>query len=107
MTPAKNYVYYLIDPRTKEVKYVGKTKNPPSRYKQHITKLDKTMTPKKRWLLELRSKGLMPKMIIAQEVNGEGRDEEQYHLNRHKDTALNIHNPEKGAKSRSWDEIEK
>ena len=86
MTKEKNYVYYLIDPRTKEVKYVGKTKNPPSRFKQHIKKLDKTMTPKKKWLLELRAKGLQPKMIIAQEVNGDGRAEEQYHLDRHKDT---------------------
>lgn len=105
MTAKKNHVYYLIDPRTNEVKYVGKTKNPKSRYKQHITKLDKTMTPKKRWLLELRSKGLQPKMIIAQTVNGDGRQEEQYHLNKHKGTALNIHNPEKGAPSRSMDEI--
>jgi len=106
MSKPKNYVYYLVDPRTKEVKYVGKTKNPMSRFKQHMTKLDKTSTPKKRWLQELFAKGMKPKMIIAQEVNGEGREEEQYHLDRHRDTALNIHNPRKGAPSRSREEIE-
>lgn len=105
MTATKDYIYYLKDPRTNEVKYVGKTKRPKARFKQHITKLDKTMTPKKKWLLELRSKGLIPKMTIAQEVIGDGRKAEQFHLNKHKDTALNIHNPEKGAPSRNWDEI--
>jgi predicted GIY-YIG superfamily endonuclease len=106
MTPKQNHVYYLVDPRNNEVKYVGKTKNPKSRYKQHITKLDKTMTPKKQWLMELFAKGLQPKMIIAETVNGEGRIEEQAHLDKHKSTALNIHNPGKGVASRSRDEIQ-
>lgn len=106
MNKGKNYIYYLVDPRTKEVKYVGKTKNPGARYKQHMSKLDKTMTPKKRWLLDLFSKGLKPKMTIAMVVDIDGREEEQYHLDKHKDTALNIHNPRKGEASRSWDEIE-
>ncbi len=105
MSKAINYVYYLTDPRTNEVKYVGKTKNPKARFKQHITKLDKTMTPKKKWLLELASKGMKPKMMIAMEVRGEGREEEQYHLDRHRDTALNIHNPRRGQASRKLDEI--
>ena len=40
------YIYALVDPITKDVKYVGKSKKPKSRYTQHIKKLDKTGTPK-------------------------------------------------------------
>ena len=99
------YVYYLRCPLTDQVKYVGKTKNPKTRYKQHINKLDKTSTPKRRWLILLFSKGLQPKMEIAVKVNGDARQQEQEHLDKHKATALNIHNPKKGAKSRNIDEI--
>ena len=101
----KEYIYYLIDPRNNEVKYIGKTKTPKRRYRQHLKKLDRNATPKNLWLLELFKLKLAPKMIIAQEISGDGREAEQRHLDLHKTTALNIHNPRKGEKSRKTEEI--
>jgi hypothetical protein len=98
----KEFIYYLICPISNEVKYVGKTKNPKTRYNQHIKKLDKQETPKKMWLQDLFSKGLKPKLKIVEEINGDGRSLEQKHVTLNKNTILNIHNPEKGMKSNQW-----
>lgn len=95
----KEYIYYLICPIDNKVKYVGKTKHPELRYKQHIKKLDKTLTPKRKWLEMLHSKCLEPYMEIVEEVEDDGRNREQYHVTLNKDTVLNIHNPDKGRKS--------
>ena len=94
------YIYYLICPKTKEVKYVGKTKNPKKRYFQHIKKLDRSMTKKRIWLEMLFSENLAPILKIVEKCeNGNGREREQHHVTLNKETTLNIHNPEKGAKS--------
>lgn len=95
----KEYVYYLICPIDKQVKYVGKSKNPATRYKQHITKLDKLMTPKRAWLEMLFRRGLKPICEVVCECEGDARDMEQHHVTLHKETILNIHNPQKGQKS--------
>lgn len=100
------YIYALVDPITKDVKYVGKSKKPKSRYTQHIKKLDKTGTPKKQWLLSLFDKGLKPNMIILETVtDGTGREREQHFVTMHEATTLNIHNPSKGMKSRDTNEF--
>ena len=97
------FIYYLICPLTNEVKYVGKSKDPKKRYKQHINKLDKQETPKKKWLEILFEKKLLPIMKIVEEVeNGKGREREQFYCELNNKTILNIHNPEKGAKSNKW-----
>lgn len=95
----KEYIYYLICPKDGSVKYVGKTKDPKKRYKQHITKLDRLMTPKRIWLEGLFAEGLKPLCRIVEEVEGDARDREQYHVTLNEATILNIHNPSKGAKS--------
>jgi len=99
-------IYYLICPIDNKVRYVGKTKNPKARYKTHIKTLDKTNTPKKAWLENLFSKNLMPKLQIVQTVDNPetARELEQWHVDLHKETTLNIHNPSKGRGSNEWDE---
>ena len=93
------YIYFLICPIDKSVKYVGKSKNPKRRYKQHITKLDKLMTPKRKWLEMLFKNELLPVIEIIEKCESNGREREQFYVNKYLDTILNIHNPEKGAKS--------
>lgn len=97
----KTYIYYLRCPIEKTVKYVGATKNPKTRFKQHITKLDSLNTQKKIWLTMLFEKKLLPTMEIIDfaENETEGREKEQYYVDLHKNTILNIHNPAKGEKS--------
>jgi hypothetical protein len=99
------YIYYLIDPITDDVKYVGKSKKPKSRYNQHIKKLDKGQTPKRKWLQSLFDQGLKPRLKVVEEVDGNAREREQHHVTLHQNTILNIHNPEKGMASRDWNEI--
>lgn len=97
-----DYIYLLKCPLSGEVKYVGKTANPERRYKQHVKKLDKQMTPKRKWLEMLFAKNLKPIIEVIEKVDGDGRDREQFYVTKYKDTVLNIHNPEKGMKSNKW-----
>src|SRR5690606_31050931 len=96
------YIYALICPIEKVVKYIGNTKNPKSRYWQHVKKLDRQMTPKRIWLESLFKKNLLPEIQILAECETGDREMEQHYVNLHKATTLNIHNPEKGAKSNKW-----
>ncbi len=95
----KEYIYYLICPIDKTVKYVGKSKDPQKRYKQHITKLDRLMTPKRLWLEDLFRKGLKPICRVVEDCVGDAREREHYHVELNKKTVLNIHRPKKGEKS--------
>jgi len=94
------YIYFLIDPNTQDVKYVGKSKDPKKRFRQHIKKLDKSETPKKKWLLSLFEKKQIPVIKIIEKCEGNGRDREEFYFNKHIGTIVNIHNPGKGKKSR-------
>lgn len=98
----KEYVYYLICPIDNEVKYVGKSKKPKSRYNQHIKKLDKQLTPKRKWIEMLFSKSLLPTLKVVEEFEGDARHLEQKHVEINEKTILNIHNPGKGIKSKKW-----
>ena len=95
------YIYYLICPIDGKVRYVGKSSNPQRRYKQHITKLDRLLTPKRMWLESLFKKNLKPicKVVEKCDNDEQGRIREQFNVTLHKDTVLNIHSPEKGKKS--------
>jgi len=58
------YIYALIDPRTMDVRYVGKSNNPYRRYNRHLFESD--ATHKERWILSLRSDGFVPIMQIIE-----------------------------------------
>jgi hypothetical protein len=96
------YIYYLIDPNDKKVRYVGCSKNPKRRFYQHLHKLDVLHTDKRKWLESLFRNRQEPIMKVVKKCIGEeeAREQEQHHLDMHIETALNIHNPEKGAASR-------
>lgn len=98
----KEYIYYLICPIEKTVKYVGKSKYPKTRYNQHLKKLDIQLTPKRKWLELLISQNKKPILKIVEEVEIGARDLEQKHVEINKKTILNIHNPAKGIKSNKW-----
>ena len=65
----KVYIYTLEHPITKEVRYIGKTKNPKERFHNHCNRLHNEHTHKRNWINSLRSMGLKPKMNILDEVN--------------------------------------
>ena len=97
-----NYIYYLIDPITKIVRYVGNTKNPKSRYRQHLKDAEKKQnTEKQKWIIELKDKKMTPLMEIVKEIENdvEARKEEEKEVVKHIQTVFNIHMPGKGSKS--------
>jgi len=64
----RNLVYALVDPRTAEVRYVGKTIRGVERIREHTqsSSLDREETYKARWIRSLRRDGLAPVIRILE-----------------------------------------
>jgi hypothetical protein len=62
------YIYTLSDPRTNEVRYVGKTNNPVQRRSAHGVLTREVKSKKKSWIKKLKSLGLKPVFEIIEEV---------------------------------------
>lgn len=58
----KTFIYTLEDPRTKEIRYIGKSDNIEKRIKSHITR------SKKRKLIQIAGFTLYQKMVINQKL---------------------------------------
>ena len=96
------YVYQLIDPEDKQVRYVGKSTHPKSRFKTHIAESrERQNTEKKKWIYGLLSKGMQPVLAIVAEFREESaaREKESEECHKHKGTIYNLHDPKKGAKA--------
>lgn len=65
----KTFIYTLSDPRTNEVRYVGKTNNLNYRLKKHIKESKNKQTHKEKWIDSLIFKGLLPIIEILDVVN--------------------------------------
>lgn len=63
------YIYVLEDPITKNIRYVGKTKNPKMRFHNHCNKQHNVKSHKRNWINSLKNKGLKPIMSIIDEVS--------------------------------------
>jgi len=60
-----HFIYTLTDPRTKVIRYVGKTNNPSVRLALHLS--EKRGTHKNNWIHQLSSLGLRPIMDVIEE----------------------------------------
>lgn len=58
------FIYSLSDPRTGEVRYVGKAFDVTRRFYGHLC--DKTNTPKTAWIKSLKRQGLKPQIVVVQ-----------------------------------------
>ena len=65
----KTFIYTLEDPRTKEIRYIGKSDNIEKRIKSHITRSKKKKTYLDCWIYSLLENGYKPKIEILDEVN--------------------------------------
>jgi hypothetical protein len=70
--PGRNeyvFIYALIDPRTLEVRYVGKSNDPDIRYNDHCSPRKRDFDGIKfRWIRELSELGLKPKLEVYHRV---------------------------------------
>lgn len=76
-------IYLLIDPRTDEIRYVGKTEQKlSSRISAHIA--DKTLCHRTNWLAELKCAGLRPVGVTIETIEGEWpwQQEERYWISK-------------------------
>lgn len=68
------YIYALLDPDTKEIRYIGKANDPENRLAQHVyhcwyeVGTPSTDTPKEAWIRSLRQQNKQPDMEILEEV---------------------------------------
>lgn len=74
-------IYALVDPRTDEVRYIGKTTDFVRRLRRHRT--EQGRTPRHYWLASLRAQGLEPQGIVLEVVQESQWDEREQHWIRH------------------------
>lgn len=72
-----NYIYTLTDPKTNDIRYIGKTNNLNRRYKRHICRytLINENTLKSKWILSLLEDGSSPLMDVIDDGNDEDIDD--------------------------------
>jgi len=91
------YIYMLICPIEQKVRYVGSSKNPKNRFRQHIKDAQKNRTQKQKWILSLKARMDLPIMKIVNKCDDDifalKLEEETMLL--HIDDVYNIHMPDK------------
>lgn len=87
------YIYTLSDPRTNEIRYVGKSDNPLNRLNEHIRKAKYSHTHKNNWINLLIKMNIKPIIEIIDIVNiGECDFWEQYWIDTFKIWGFNLTN---------------
>ena len=64
----KVFIYGLVDPRTNEIRYVGKTNDLKRRFAYHLCCKDDIGSHRYNWIQGLRKKNLKPERIIIEDV---------------------------------------
>lgn len=62
------HIYVLIDPRTDEIRYVGKANNVSQRYKAHLNRARKHQVHKTNWIQALAKENLKPVIQVIDTV---------------------------------------
>jgi hypothetical protein len=61
-----DYIYALVDPRTHNIHYVGKARNPEERLRWHLK--DDRNCARVKWIEELRAEGFCPLIAVLEVV---------------------------------------
>lgn len=65
---ATTFIYALLEPSSKKIRYLGKSVNPKERFAHHLVPANPPRTHKECWISGLRSKGSRPILEILDEV---------------------------------------
>lgn len=99
------HIYTLSDPRTGEVRYVGKAFNVKSRLRQHLKpRADQRRTPNTSWLVSLRRAGVEPVLTVI-ETCGEDvwAERERHHIAAFRAAGVKLNNLADGGNQPSCD----
>ncbi len=69
----KTTIYALRDPHNGQVRYVGRTRHPKDRERQHVHDKVVSNTPCGRWLAELRGNSVLPEFVILETMSSESQ----------------------------------
>ncbi len=72
MTNRLAYIYALVDPRNGEIRYVGKSVDPPSRLRAHLK--SEHNTGKHAWFADLERHGYEPRLVIVWSCRDDPRE---------------------------------
>jgi hypothetical protein len=73
-------IYYLSDPRTDAVRYVGKANNSSERLKGHIRDSYRRHTAVYGWIQELLALGMVPIVSVVESGIGRWQEREKVHI---------------------------
>lgn len=65
----KVYIYGLVDKLKNELKYIGKSINPQTRYRKHLQDSNKKISYKDKWINSLLENNNKPELLIIDEVD--------------------------------------
>lgn len=89
MNDKTHYIYGLVDPGKNEVRYVGRTKDPAKRLRDHCNR--KCGWVMWQWVVSIRPE--KPRMIILEECSEEqAEDREHFWINVYKAVGANLLN---------------
>jgi hypothetical protein len=85
-------IYALKDPRTDEIRYVGRTVNLRKRFGGHLALSQSTESHKSRWLRLLLSKGVRPVLVTLEVGNGDSGEAERRWISEFRAAGCNLTN---------------
>ncbi len=90
----KVYIYYLSDPETNEIRYIGQTvKLLKYRLSSHIYDSKRIRNHRTNWIRSIVNKGLKPNIVLIEEVNKSSYIErEKYWIEYYKNLGFNLVN---------------
>lgn len=89
----KTYIYALIDPRTNEIRYIGKALNTRKRYNSHICGSKSNKTHKDKWINNLLSCEKKPILEVLETCNEENcAEKEQYWIKYYREQGCDLTN---------------
>lgn len=96
-------IYALTDPRTSEVRYVGKTITPKKRIYHHVWDAMNANdhTHKSNWIRALVEAGTLPVMSVLETGDGDWQTAERQWIKRFKDAGSNLTNATDGGEGQS------
>lgn len=94
-----DFIYALCDPLTQEVRYIGKSMRPSSRYREHILMAEKgeVRTHVYNWIRALIIRGLLPKLVIVERCEPcDSSEREKFWIRQYKKEGLRLCNCTEG-----------